>query len=131
MEGTSRTAPFPLPDVPPPTVPQVVLATTAFGGAVLVLDFNVPMMEETPAATLDGNNMYWNVGGVPYSCISVDYGRVIYAWNSSTQVAITSNSDAEVSTPGACSWIPDAMSAVRLRSAEGVWLEAFSDVPVE
>jgi len=108
----------------------VVFATTALGGAVLVLDFNVPMMQETPEATINGNNMYWNVGGMPYSCFSVD-SPLIYTWNSPTQVAITASGDADAASPETCLWIPDEAATIRLRSAEGVYLEAFSDYPIE
>ena len=126
----SQTPRFPCESLTPP-VPQVVFATTAFGGAILVLDFNVPMMQETPEATISGNNMYWNVGGVPYSCFSADAGPVNYVWNSSTQVAISSNSDSEAASPDACTWVPDELIVVRLRSAEGVYLPAFFDFPIE
>ena len=111
-------------------MPQVVFATTAFGGAILVLDFNVPMMEETPEASINGNNMYWNVGGTPYSCFS-EGGTVTYVWNSPTQVAISSNSDSEAANVDTCVWIPDELSVVRLRSVEGVYLPAFNDFPIE
>jgi len=108
-----------------------VFATTAFGGAILVLDFNVPMMQETPEPSMSANNMYWYVGGVPYSCMSVDFGPVIYNWNSPTQVAITSNSNEDVASADCCSWMPDEASTQRLRSAEGVYLPLFIDFPME
>ena len=109
----------------------MVFATTAFGGAILVLDFNVPMMQETPEASASANNMYWEVGGSPYSCLSFDAGPVNYVWTSSTQVEISSNSTENVASLGTCSWLPDLLSVVRLRSAEGVYLEAFSDFVIE
>lgn len=108
----------------------MIAATTAFGGAVLVLDFDRPMTQETPEATpAPGNSVYWNFGGVPYACLSEETS-LTYTWNSPTQVAISSNSDAEVSEPDTCTWMPDEASTVRFRSVEGVYLAGFNNFPL-
>ena len=110
-------------------MPEVVFATTAFGGAILVLDFNVPMMQETPEVSVDGNNLYWNVSDVAYACLS-QLEPLTYVWNSPTQVAVSSNNDAGAADLDTCTWIPDEATTVRFRSVEGVYLPAFSNFPI-
>lgn len=120
MEDTSPTRPFPLPENP-----QVVHASTAFGGAVLVLDFDIPMIQDTPS---DTNSMFWSDGRQSYS--SVGPGPV-YHWYSPTHLTISSNGDLPGSDADTCTWVPDeTYGIIRLRSTQGAPLVAFSNYPL-